>query len=910
MNPRAEFFDKLQRELEEHNQDLERKYDGDLNTTLIFVSVTFSVSLRIVRPRLPYGFVQSGLFSAVASAFAINIQPELKPDYQQMNNALLEMILNATTETPPVGSPTLVPRWAGPDPTIVQVQSMLYATLSATLLAAFLAMLGKQWLNRYKQNETRGSVVDRSRVCEMKLAGLETWKFHIIMESLPLILQCALALLGFALSQYLWKVNTSVSSVVISFTGFGLLFYSFIIAVSVLSFNCPFQTPFSLLIRSMIDLTTPYWLNLLSTFRSTQQPFQLGMLQTRFDLPLFTDEFDQGQGGIALPPSSITPLFIQENDLEGDVLDARCIDRLFEMSTNTDVTTSIMGFIPEVIWHSGVKKIPLQRIYNTLVDCFDFSGAHPVVVPKSRDIAYLSAKAFVHIALQRRCITQHEEHAKKSSGALCAGHRLLSSARYHFDSDLAAVLFMVDMTLGYDIAFSWEELEMTPPHRAWMSHVFLYRAWHEGKVSDLVIDFVEDSLSLESPSDAVISDCLLIIGLTIGVTFHVNDITVKDKRLDLNFARVSFTDSLPSSRKKVFILAKIFGALTQIFSSKPTQTQSALRALRLIIRLSNPNVHFACHLLFSKIMASDDLEDQHWEAARLAIRGALRGWPAIAPKGIFKFLAYHVGLQGAQNDLESSFHYALLAITFLQEVVGIDLLTHEGLGDFDWTSPSFVRGVRSVMEPDNPVTLRERAADLIVALSGTWFKRSASIMEPEDMAEFCEDIAILMDEATPTPRAMKRFVTILFGMLSSPFWRNHIVTRFWSVLAHCNLVEELGSVRWCLQNATELLGFTRGLSCGEGLRWWYGTLWFHYDKLDNAAREEVKRMAVDMLHNDGLSDLNLYLGLIREEIARIRREINRLAEGERLRVPCGKMKARLVALDGNYHQLTRITVRR
>ena len=38
-DPRTEFYDKFQREMEEHDRDFETKYDGDLDTTLIFVSV-------------------------------------------------------------------------------------------------------------------------------------------------------------------------------------------------------------------------------------------------------------------------------------------------------------------------------------------------------------------------------------------------------------------------------------------------------------------------------------------------------------------------------------------------------------------------------------------------------------------------------------------------------------------------------------------------------------------------------------------------------------------------------------------------------------------------------------------------------------------------------------------------------
>ena len=68
-----------------------------------------------------------------------------------------------------------------------------------------------------------------------------------------------------------------------------------------------------------------------------------------------------------------------------------------------------------------------------------------------------------------------------------------------------------------------------------MSHEFLYHAWYERQVPEVVLDFVENSMSLKPPGVAVTADCFFIIGLMIGVPFHVNDIPVKDKRLDLNF---------------------------------------------------------------------------------------------------------------------------------------------------------------------------------------------------------------------------------------------------------------------------------------------------------------------------------------------------------------------------------------
>ena len=42
--------------------------------------------------------------------------------------------------------------WTRLPPKIVTVQSLLYASLTTSLFAAFLAMLGKQWVNQYLRN--------------------------------------------------------------------------------------------------------------------------------------------------------------------------------------------------------------------------------------------------------------------------------------------------------------------------------------------------------------------------------------------------------------------------------------------------------------------------------------------------------------------------------------------------------------------------------------------------------------------------------------------------------------------------------------------------------------------------------------------------------------------------------------
>jgi len=317
-------------------------------------------------------------------------------------------------------------------------------------------------------------------------------------------------------------------------------------------------------------------------------------------------------------------------------------------------------------------------------------------------------------------------------------------------------------------------------------------------------------------------------------------------------------------------------------------------------------------------VALDDLTDQHWEVARLAAHGAFQ--PDIdgsvqkedEPKEILKFLDYHLDLQGKGEDHHFSIELASSAI-FAESSghpYGLPAPLLERIGRFDCARPSFVRGVRSVLPPNNPFRLRDKIIGLITLMSNQWFNSPTSIMEPEEMPEFCEHLAVfLIDEALRHPFIQWRGVTILFEMLRSPEWRKHIAPRFWSMFAYSTRVDGAReSVRWCLQNAIELLEFMRGLPHGEGLKWWYGALWLYHSKLDATVRDEVEKVARDVSLGDGISDLNLglYLNIIGQDVTRIQQEVDEL-RSEYETDGLAELEDQLIALEENRRRLSRIT---
>ena len=179
----------------------------------------------------------------------IDVQSQLQPDMGEETTALLRVLIYKIDNTTFGDDVPAIPQWTGPPHAITQVQAILYASLATSLLSAFLAMLGKQWLNRYASTDLRGTAIERSQNRQRKLDGIVAWYFDNVMELLPLMLQGALLLLGCALSRYLWEINITVASVVLGFTSSGVFFYIFILAAGTASESCPYQTPGSNALR-------------------------------------------------------------------------------------------------------------------------------------------------------------------------------------------------------------------------------------------------------------------------------------------------------------------------------------------------------------------------------------------------------------------------------------------------------------------------------------------------------------------------------------------------------------------------------------------------------------------------------------------------------------------------------------
>ena len=164
--------------------------------------------------------------------------------------ALLRAILLTLNQSAIPGETPAVPSVQEDPPSeLVTVTGLMYASLLISLLAAFVAMLGKKWLDRYLRN-SGGSTIGRCGDRQRKGNGLEKWPLRFFIESLPVMLQVALLHLACGFCRHMWSINTSVAYALITLTGLGVLFYLAIVIAGTSSYACPFQTPVSITLRS------------------------------------------------------------------------------------------------------------------------------------------------------------------------------------------------------------------------------------------------------------------------------------------------------------------------------------------------------------------------------------------------------------------------------------------------------------------------------------------------------------------------------------------------------------------------------------------------------------------------------------------------------------------------------------
>ena len=410
-------------------------------------------------------------------------------------------------------TPVSLSAQGGPCSEVVTATCLLYASLLLSLLAAFIAMLGKQWLNRYLRHAGK-SMIERCGDRQRKCDGLQKWPFHLFIESLPVILQIALLLLACGLCQTMSSINTFVAGVLIALTLLGVLFYIGIVIAGASSYDCPFQTPASVSLRNswtkirphlisaalpviialralggvvqrraLRIVTHPLHVEIWNRFRSRLKEIRLGSIRVGLRLLLAALNI-RGRSLRPPPPaiqgdsrSSISQEIVPwlgPNDLATirmkNVYDARCVSWVLRNIADPEALDAAIQLSGTIRWFEDGTDTepPYALIISTFHACF---GSNREVYPGSRDRAYYSGRAILWIHTLAVCKSEKFSH----SFPLPAIQYTAPAS----DNDLTHLLD-VNMSTSANLLFVQllrTDEGHTPSHSQWISNVLLHLSW-------------------------------------------------------------------------------------------------------------------------------------------------------------------------------------------------------------------------------------------------------------------------------------------------------------------------------------------------------------------------------------------------------------------------------------------------
>ncbi|KAJ7186545.1 hypothetical protein C8R46DRAFT_276420 [Mycena filopes] len=487
------FWNSYMKLADEYDKEFHQRYSTDLDTSLIF----------------------SGLFSAVASAFIIQIQPQLA---------------------------------SAPPTIIVLVQGMMYASLFTTLLAALLAVLGKQWLMYYLSAGSRGTLEERGLHRQHKLDGLEKWKLETVLQMFPLLLHFGLLLFAAGMSVYLWTVHHTIAILVMALTAVGCCLYLFLLVSAMSSEDCPFQTPLAPLlthllsplhfIATSIRYKVQHWYYYIRSSKHPLLPQWLLFPQPRHPStgPPFSSRW---------PPSSFSrwhPLASPE-----------CSAVLWTLRASTDPV--IVGVASEVGLNlQWPVKLGLNAV-GPAIECLE-DILRPVVgallhPPSSTGYQEVIARKDI---CHRQAIT---------SGRLCCSLRFTnigakkSLPDYWWpdprgDGELKSTFRI----LANDLPGLLEDWDLLSEHNKWALHVMpqMQLKWSSGL--DLVTPFLEQCLSTDVPhlDEQSFTDYVCCLCFLFGHPANAEILRQSDRRGALEFLMSQLLVALPSAASDALIL--------------------------------------------------------------------------------------------------------------------------------------------------------------------------------------------------------------------------------------------------------------------------------------------------------------------------------------------------------------------
>jgi hypothetical protein len=246
--------------------------------------------------------------------------------------------------------------------------------LFTTLLAALLAVLGKQWIMYYQAAGSRGTIEERGLERQRKLDGLRKWKFDAVLQMFPVLLQLALLQFTSAISVYLWPIHHSTAAIVNALTVFGFASYIFLLASTIVSPDSPFQTPLASLLSQMGSgiwrILKPMFVKIYKYAKNVWSSLSQFVKSRTFILPFFMSQTSSN------PDRPMWEVFPHEYFSETSV-EVSAVMWILETSTDPMVVTAAAELAVDLQWPLNLDLtsalICLDELFHS---CFNFDFTH------------------------------------------------------------------------------------------------------------------------------------------------------------------------------------------------------------------------------------------------------------------------------------------------------------------------------------------------------------------------------------------------------------------------------------------------------------------------------------------------------------------------------------------------------
>ncbi|KAG8912753.1 hypothetical protein FRC01_004921 [Tulasnella sp. 417] len=205
-----------------------------------------------IRETLDGLLVFSGLFAGVNSAFLAVSLSMMSPDPTGATQDLIRELIRISSNSTLTQSTDLQPEPFSPTSDAILVNQLFTGSLTCSLVAAFFAVLGKQWIAYYKKRGGGGVEKQRWEQLKRSLAA-ERWHLLGVLDTVvPVLLQIALLIFAIGLIVYLRTLSTEVAYVTVALVAVTVAAFFFTVCISLWDPYCPFQTPAS---RTMMVLS-------------------------------------------------------------------------------------------------------------------------------------------------------------------------------------------------------------------------------------------------------------------------------------------------------------------------------------------------------------------------------------------------------------------------------------------------------------------------------------------------------------------------------------------------------------------------------------------------------------------------------------------------------------------------------